>query len=49
MVTIFSFDNTGFNYTKTDTRDTMVIRNHSDLSEKYVQGITHNQSHILYR
>jgi hypothetical protein len=47
-VTMFSFDSTAHNYTKTDSCDTLVIRNHSDLSETYVHAITHYQSHILY-
>lgn len=42
MVKIFSFDNKAFNYTNTDTCDTLVIRNHSNLSETYAQAITHN-------
>jgi hypothetical protein len=35
MVKIFSLDNKAFDYTKTDTCDSLVIRNHSNLSETY--------------
>jgi len=47
MVKIFASDNTIFNYTKTNSCDTLVIRNRTVLSETYANAITRNKSHTL--
>jgi len=47
MVKIFASDNTIFNYTKTNSCDTLVTRNRPVLSETYANEITRNKSHTL--
>jgi hypothetical protein len=48
MVKIFVSDNTIFNYTKTNSCDTLVTRNRPVLSETYGNAITRNKSHTLH-
>jgi hypothetical protein len=48
MVKIFASDNTAFNYTKTNSFDTLVTRNRPVLSETYTNAITCNKNHTLH-
>jgi hypothetical protein len=48
MVKIFCYDNTAFNYTKTNSCGTLVITKDPVLSETYANAITRNKSHILH-